>query len=96
MWQSLVSRWTTTPSWLYHALKRNAPLGGRDAAITAAALPLAPVAAAAELAAELAGRGGTIAVVAAKSCPAEWSQDNHRAGQITKTLRARPLSRGEK
>ena len=70
MWQSLVSRWTTTPSWLYHALKRNAPLGGRDAAITAAALPLAPVAAAAELAAGLAGRGGTIAVVAARSCPA--------------------------
>src|SRR6185503_19729270 len=48
LWQSAVSRATTTPSWLYHALKRNAPLRSRDAVITAAALPLAPVAALAE------------------------------------------------
>ena len=66
LWQSAVSRATTTPSWLYHALKRNAPLRSRDAVITAAALPLAPVAALAELAAGLAGRGGTIAVLAVK------------------------------
>ena len=66
LWQSAVSRATTTPSWLYHALKRNSPLRSRDAVITAAALPLAPVAALAELAAGLAGRGGTIAVLAVR------------------------------
>ena len=64
LWQSLVSRGTRTPSWLYHALKRNAPLRSRDAVVTAAALPLAPVAVLAELALGLAGRGGTVAVVA--------------------------------
>jgi 2-polyprenyl-3-methyl-5-hydroxy-6-metoxy-1,4-benzoquinol methylase len=69
MWQSAVSRFTDTPSWLYHALKRNAPLWSRDAVITAAAVPLAPVAVLAELAAGLAGRGGTIAVVARRARP---------------------------
>jgi SAM-dependent methyltransferase len=64
LWVSLVSRATRTPSWLYHALKRNAPLRSRDAVITAAALPLAPVAVVAELAFGLARRGGTVAVVA--------------------------------
>ncbi|HEV2777092.1 MAG TPA: class I SAM-dependent methyltransferase, partial [Solirubrobacteraceae bacterium] len=64
LWVSVVSRATRTPSWLYHALKRNAPLRSRDALVTAAALPLVPVAAAAELAFALAGRGGTVAVVA--------------------------------
>jgi SAM-dependent methyltransferase len=64
LWQSLVSRATTTPSWLYHALKRNAPLRTRDALVTAAALPLAPLAVAAEAASGLARRGGTVAVVA--------------------------------
>ena len=67
MWQSAVSRLTETPSWLYHALKRNAPVWSRDAAITAAAVPLAPVAAIAELAAGLWRRGGTIAVVARRA-----------------------------
>ncbi len=67
LWQSLVSRATRTPSWLYHALKRNAPLRSRDAVVTAAALPLAPVAALAEVALGLAGRGGTIAVVARRA-----------------------------
>jgi 2-polyprenyl-3-methyl-5-hydroxy-6-metoxy-1,4-benzoquinol methylase len=67
LWQSVVSRWTTTPSWLYHALKHNAPLRSRDALVTAAALPLAPVAAAAELASGLVGHGGTIAVVAQRA-----------------------------
>ena len=37
LWQSVVSRATRTPSWLYHALKRNAPLRSRDALVTAAA-----------------------------------------------------------
>ena len=64
LWQSLVSRATPTTSWLYHALKRNAPLRAADAVPTALALPLAPLAAAAELAAGLAARGGTIAVCA--------------------------------
>jgi SAM-dependent methyltransferase len=64
MWQSAVNRLTGDPSYLYNLLKRNAPLAPRDLAITALALPLAPVAAAAELAAGLAGRGGTIAVLA--------------------------------
>ena len=64
LWVSVVSRATETPSWLYHALKRNAPLRSRDALVTAAALPLVPVAIAAELAFALARRGGTVAVVA--------------------------------
>ncbi|MBW3653840.1 MAG: class I SAM-dependent methyltransferase [Actinobacteria bacterium] len=67
LWQSLVSRATRTPSWLYHALKRNAPLRSRDALVTAAALPLVPVAIAAELAFAIARRGGTVAVVARRS-----------------------------
>jgi SAM-dependent methyltransferase len=64
LWQSVVSRATRIPSWLYHALKRNAPLRSRDALVTAAALPLAPVAVLAEIAFAIARRGGTVAVVA--------------------------------
>jgi SAM-dependent methyltransferase len=64
LWQSVVSRATRTPSWLYHALKRNAPLRSRDAVVTVAALALVPLALAAELAFGLTGRGGTVAVVA--------------------------------
>lgn len=64
LWVSLVSRATRVPSWLYHALKRNAPLRSRDALITVAALPLAPVAVVVEVAFGLVGRGGTVAVVA--------------------------------
>jgi SAM-dependent methyltransferase len=67
MWQSLVSRLTTHPSYLYNLLKRNAPARSSDLAITALALPLAPVAAMAELAAGLARRGGTIAVLARRT-----------------------------
>jgi SAM-dependent methyltransferase len=67
LWQSVVSHATRTPSWLYHALKHNAPLRSRDALVTAAALPLAPVAVAAELAFALARRGGTVAVVARRA-----------------------------
>ncbi len=67
LWQSLVSRATRTPSWLYHALKRNAPLRSRDAVVTAMALPLAPVAVVAEVAFGLARRGGTVAVVARRA-----------------------------
>lgn len=62
MWQSLVP--TAQPAYAYHLLKRTVPPRPVPLAITAAALPLAPVAAAAELAAGLRGRGGTIAVTA--------------------------------
>jgi SAM-dependent methyltransferase len=64
MWQSAVNRLTGQPSYLYNALKRNAPLAWPDLAVSALALPLVPVAAGAELAAGLARRGGTIAVLA--------------------------------
>lgn len=43
LWQSAVSRMTPTPSWLYHALKRNAPLRPADAVPTVLALPLLPL-----------------------------------------------------
>jgi 2-polyprenyl-3-methyl-5-hydroxy-6-metoxy-1,4-benzoquinol methylase len=64
MWQSAVNRVTRTPSYLFNLLKRNAPLLSVDLPISAVALPLVPVAALAEVAAGLARRGGTIAVVA--------------------------------
>jgi SAM-dependent methyltransferase len=64
MWQSTVNRATQHPSYLYNLLKRNAPLRSWDLVVTAAALALLPVAAAAELLAGLARRGGTIAVLA--------------------------------
>ncbi len=67
MWQSLVSRVTRHPSYLYNLLKRNAPLVSPDLLLTAVALPLAPVAVLLELGAGLAGRGGTIAVVAKRA-----------------------------
>lgn len=64
MWQSLVNRLTGRPSYLYQLLKRNAPARSPDLAITLLALPLAPIAAALELLAGLAGHGGTVAVTA--------------------------------
>jgi SAM-dependent methyltransferase len=64
MWQSLVNRVTRQPSYLYNLLKRNAPVRSWDLPVTILALPLAPLAALAELAAGLARRGGTIAVTA--------------------------------
>ncbi len=67
LWQSAVSRVTPTPSWLYYALKRVAPLRAADALPTVAALPLLPVAAGVEAAAGLARRGGTVAVVARRA-----------------------------
>ena len=69
MWQSLVSRLTPTPSFLYHLLKRNARPGPADVAITVLALPLVPLAALLELLAGLARRGGTIMVVARRRAP---------------------------
>jgi SAM-dependent methyltransferase len=64
LWQSLVNRLTAHPSYLYNLLKRNAPAASRDLPITLAAIPMAPLAALLELLAALAGRGGTIAVLA--------------------------------
>ncbi|HUR84411.1 MAG TPA: class I SAM-dependent methyltransferase [Solirubrobacteraceae bacterium] len=64
LWQSVVSRVTRVPSWLYHALKRNASLRSSDAVVTLALLPLAPVALAVEALFGLLRRGGTVAVVA--------------------------------
>jgi len=67
MWQSLLSRATRHPSYVYNLLKRNAPLATPDLALALAALPLLPVAALLELGAAQAGRGGTIAVVAQRA-----------------------------
>jgi hypothetical protein len=64
LWVSFVSRATLVPSWLYHALKRNAPLRSRDALVTLLALPLVPLAVLLEAAFGLARRGGTVSVVA--------------------------------
>lgn len=64
MWQTLVSRITTHPSYVYNVLKRNAPVRSPDLLISAAAAALAPAAAILELAAGLMGRGGTVAVLA--------------------------------
>jgi SAM-dependent methyltransferase len=67
MWQSLVNRMTSHPSYLYNLLKRNAPLRSPDLAITALAIPFALPAAVAELLAGVAGRGGSIAVLARRA-----------------------------
>lgn len=64
MWQTAVNRVTREPSYIYNLLKRNAPARSPDLAVSAAALPLLPVAALAELIAGLARRGGTVAVLA--------------------------------
>jgi SAM-dependent methyltransferase len=66
MWQTLANRMTRRPSYLFHLLKREAPLDARDLAVSLLALPLLPLAALLELAAGLARRGGTIAVLARK------------------------------
>jgi SAM-dependent methyltransferase len=64
MWQSWVSRFTRHPSYVYNLLKRNAPARSPDLVVAAVMLPLAPVAFVVELGAALAGRGGTVAVLA--------------------------------
>lgn len=85
LWQSVVSRATRTPSWLYHALKRNAPLRSRDAVVTALALALAPVAVVAELGFALARRGGTVAVVARRV----QLDDEHAASRVARHIEPR-------
>jgi SAM-dependent methyltransferase len=64
LWQTIANRFTRNPSWLFNALKRNAPLLHIDALITLALLPLAPLALAAEAVFGRARRGGTVAVLA--------------------------------
>ena len=64
MWQSWLDRFTSTPAYAYNLVKRNVEPNPRDLAITAALGALAPLAAALELGAGLAGRGGTMAIVA--------------------------------
>ena len=66
MWQTLLSRATSHPSYVYNVLKRNAPVRSPDLAMAVAAIPLAPVATALELAAGLGRRGGTVAVLAGR------------------------------
>jgi hypothetical protein len=53
-----------TPGFPFHALKRNVAVGPRDLALTAAGVPLMPVALAVEAVAAGLRRGGTVAVVA--------------------------------
>jgi len=67
MWQSLVNRVTTAPSYLYNLLKRNADPTPADVAVTLLALPLVPAAAGLELAAGAVHRGGTVAVAAVRA-----------------------------
>jgi SAM-dependent methyltransferase len=67
LWQSVVNRFTATPSWLFNALKRDAPLASWDALITLALLPLAPFCVVAEWLFGRTGRGGTIAVRARRA-----------------------------
>jgi SAM-dependent methyltransferase len=64
MWQTWVSALGPTPSYLYHLLKRNAPLRASEILPTVLALPLVPVAAVTELLAGWRGAGGTIALAA--------------------------------
>jgi SAM-dependent methyltransferase len=66
MWQSLANRLTRRPSYLFHLLKREAPLDARDLGASLLALPLLPLAALLELAAGLSRHGGTVAVLAVK------------------------------
>jgi hypothetical protein len=67
MWQSLVNRTTTTPSYLFNLLKRNAPLLSPDLFLTLIALPLLPFSTVLELFAGAARRGGTVAVIARRT-----------------------------
>jgi hypothetical protein len=67
MWQSIVSRLTQRPSYVYNLLKHNAPLASRDLPITLAGLALLPAAVLLELVAGVARRGGTVAVLARRA-----------------------------
>jgi hypothetical protein len=64
MWMSLLVRMGMRPGFPFHFLKRNIDARPRDLALTAAGVPLLPVAGALELAAASLRRGGTIAAIA--------------------------------
>ena len=64
MWQSWLDRFTSVPAYAYNLVKRNVEANPRDLAITAGIAALAPLAAMLEVIAGLAGRGGTMAIVA--------------------------------
>lgn len=66
MWQSWLDRFTATPAYAYNLVKRTVEPNARDLAITAALAALAPLPVALELAAGLAGRGGTMAILAGR------------------------------
>jgi SAM-dependent methyltransferase len=67
MWLALLTRLGMRPGFPFHFIKRNIDAHPRDLALTAAGLPLLPVAALLEGGAALAHRGGTVAVVARAS-----------------------------
>ena len=64
MWQSWLDRFTSIPAYAYNLVKRNVEPNPRDLAITAGIAAFAPLAAMLEVIAGLAGRGGTMAIVA--------------------------------
>jgi 2-polyprenyl-3-methyl-5-hydroxy-6-metoxy-1,4-benzoquinol methylase len=67
MWQAWLDQATTAPSYTYNLVKRNAALRPRDVAATILIGTLGPVAAVVEVAAGLARRGGTVALVARRA-----------------------------
>jgi SAM-dependent methyltransferase len=66
MWMAILTRLGMTPGFPFHLLKRNVEPSGRDLALVALGVPLAPFAAALELAAAAGRHGGTIAVAATR------------------------------
>lgn len=64
MWEAGVSRLTSRPNYLYHVLKRSAPVRARDVTAVVLGLVLLPLAVLAELLAGACRRGGTVAVLA--------------------------------
>jgi hypothetical protein len=64
MWMALLTRAGMQPGLAFHWLKRTRGPVARDVPALLLAIPLAPVALVAELAAAALGRGGTIACVA--------------------------------
>ena len=66
MWMALLTRAGMAPGLPFHLLKRNATARKVDWALLAAGVPLIPFAVALEVAAAAAGRGGTVAAVAAR------------------------------
>ena len=64
MWQAWLDRATTTPSYAYNLIKRNARPSARNLVPTVLLTALAPLAVVVEAIAGLAGRGGTVAAIA--------------------------------